>query len=536
MKKRFLSVIALATLGPLLAACSNEKNQGSDKQVLNWSIQAELPTADQSLASDAVSFSILNNIGEGLYRLDKNEKPKPALATKTEITNEGKTYTFNLRKGTKWSNGDEVTAKDFVYAWQRTVDPKTNSQYAYAFDAVKNAPAISKGEKSPHSLGIKALGKYKLQVNLTRRVPYFQLLISRPTFFPQNQKAVEKYGKKYGTASKYLVTNGPFTLKNWSGTSLTWKLVKNKSYWDTKDVKLSAINFKVTKATTTSYNLYQTNKLDETLLDSEQAKQLVKNPAYTVWKNARTQYLEFNQTQKQFQNKKIRQAISYAINRDNLTKNVVGAGSNKVTGIVADGTASFKGVDFAKAAKTADGTTYNREKAKKLWAEGLNELGVDSVQFTLLGDDTDVSKKVAEYIQSQLNETLPNIKVIVANVPYKTRLARSTAGDFDVVISAWGADYADPISDLELFTTDNTWNHGKWENEEYNHLIDTSQTEGNKAKRWQLLVKASKLLDQEQAIVPLFQENQAALVKKQVHGYLYHPAGVKFDFKEAYLK
>lgn len=539
LKKVIATGASLVALGLALTACgSNSSKSGlADKQVLNWSYPSELPSMDLSTATDTISFDQLNSTMEGIYRIGKKSKVEPGLATKTEVSKDGLTYTFTLRKNDKWSNGDPVTAQDFVYSWRRTVDPKTGSQYAYLFDGIANANDIIAGKKAVDTLGIKAEGKYKLVVTLEKKLPYFKLLMGFPVFFPQNQNAVEKYGKKYGTAAKYLVYNGPFKMEGWSGSNLSWKLVKNKNYWDKKDVKLSQINFSVNKSTTTSYNLYQSKKLDYTPLSTEQAKQLKGKDGYQVLKEARTNYLEFNETNKVFANKKIRQALSYAVNRQVLADKVLGAGTLPSLGIVSRDLAFNKGKDFAVAAKTTAGVTYNKAKAQKLLKEGLAEVGQSKLSFTLLGDDTDVSKQVTESLQSQIQQTLPDVDVSVSNVPFKTRLQRSEDGDFDVVVSAWGADFADPISFLDLFTSDNSYNNGKWKNAEYDKLITASKTTdaGNVDKRWDDMVKASKILSEDQGVAPLYQLNVAYMLNPSVKGVIQNTAGVTWSFKDAYI-
>ena len=538
-KKVIATGASLVALGLALTACgSNSSKSGlADKQVLNWSYASELPSMDLSTATDTISFDQLNSTMEGIYRIGKNSKVEPGLATKTEVSKDGLTYTFTLRKNDKWSNGDPVTAQDFVYSWRRTVDPKTGSQYAYLFDGIANANDIIAGKKAVDTLGIKAEGKYKLVVTLEKKLPYFKLLMGFPVFFPQNHNVVEKYGKKYGTAAKYLVYNGPFKMEGWSGSNLSWKLVKNKNYWDKKDVKLSQINFSVNKSTTTSYNLYQSKKLDYTPLSTEQAKQLKGKDGYKVLKEARTNYLEFNETNKVFANKKIRQALSYAVNRQVLADKVLGAGTLPSLGIVSRDLAFNKGKDFAVAAKTTAGVTYNKAKAQKLLKEGLAEVGQSKLSFTLLGDDTDVSKQVTESLQSQIQQTLPDVDVSVSNVPFKTRLQRSEDGDFDVVVSAWGADFADPISFLDLFTSDNSYNNGKWKNAEYDKLITASKTTdaGNVDKRWDDMVKASKILSEDQGVAPLYQLNVAYMLNPSVKGVIQNTAEVTWSFKDAYI-
>lgn len=510
----------------------------SSKKTLNWSIPSELSTIDPSKVNDTYGGDMVSNTLEGLYRLGKNSKIEPGMAKKTTVSDDGLTYTFTLRSNNKWSNGDPVTAQDFVYSWQRTVDPKTASSYAYLFDGIKNANDIMAGTKAPETLGVKAQGKYKLVVTLEKQIPYFKLLMGFDVFFPQNQKAVEKYGDKYGTAAKYMVYNGPFKMVGWDGSNLKWKLVKNNSYWDKKNVKLKQINFQVTKSTTTSYNLYQANKLDQTNLSAEQARQLKNQSGYTVLKQARTNYLEFNQTMPIFQNQKIRQAISYAINRKPLANTVIGGGSTPAKSVVSSGLASRDGVDFVNAAKTSVGTTYNKKKAQQLLQEGLKEIGKDSLSFTLLGDDTDASKKITEYLQSQIEANLPGTKVTVENVPFKTRVTRSQNTDFEVVVSSWQADFSDPISFLDMFTSNNSYNFGKWKNADYDKLITASKTTDatDPAKRWDDLVAASKLLNEDQGVVPLVQINTPQMIRPDVKGLIQNTAGITNNWKNVYFK
>ena len=529
------SVAALCAL--TLGACGSKSSDSASKQVLNWNESAELPTMDLSKATDVVSFDTLNNTMEGLYRLGKDSKIEPGLATKTKVSSDGLTYTFTLRKDAKWSNGDKVTAKDFVYSWRRTLDPKTNSQYAYLFEGIKNATDVMNGKKSTKEVGVKADGDYKLVVTLDKQIPYFKLLMGFPTFFPQNQNAVEKYGSKYGTASKYMCYDGPFNLTKLTGTNLSWSLKKSDNYWDKKNVKLDSINFKVNKSNSTAYNLYQSGKLDATSLSAEQAKQLKGQSGYTVRQAASTFYFQYNQTKPEFQNKKIRQAISMVIDRKEFVNKVLGNGSIPSKGLVSTGLATRNGKDFADASYVKDGATVNFAKAKKLWAEGLKEIGKDSLTFGLLSDDTDGAKKTTEFIQSAIESNLKGAKVECANVPFKTRLNRTNQGQFDVVISAWGADFADPISFLDMFTSNNSYNAGKWKNAQYDKLIEASKSTdaGNAGKRWNDLVSAEKILIQEQGISPLYQQATAWMVKPKVKGVIYNSAGANYNFKNAYV-
>lgn len=537
------SLVAGATIASsvlLLAACGNKSAKSlADKQEINWSEKAELPTMDLSLGTDEISFTTLNNTNEGLVRLGKDNKVEPGVAKKTEVSKDGKTYTFQLRKDAKWSNGDDVTAQDFVYSWQRTNDPKTGAQYSYLFSGVKNADKIQAKKAPVSSLGIKADGKYKLTVQLEKPIPYFKLLLGFPSFFPQDKKVVDKFGSKYGTAAKYQVYNGPFELKGWTGTNLKWSLEKNKNYWDKKAVKLDKINDQVVKDPQTGLNQFQSKQLDETLLVGNQVKNLKTNKSFVLRKQARNAYLEYNQKKvKELKNLKIRQAISYAINRKQLTKNVLADGSSEPKGFVTAGLAKNPktGVDFAQDAYTKEGVTYDLDKAKELWKEGLKETGKKNIDLNLLVDDADNNKRTSEFLQGAL-EKLPGLKINIETVPYKTRLARSVKGQFDLVVTLWGADFSDPISDVGLLTSGNTFNNGHWSNKEYDKLIDkANNADANSLEnRWDDMAKAQKISMKDQAVAPLYDGTVPQLMNKNIKGLVYNTAGIPYNFKEAYV-
>ena len=379
MKKKWtFSVVALC--GLVLAGCygggtdtkSSDSASGgsaSGSGVFNLVVPQEMPTADLSLATDTISFTALNNVYEGIYRLDKDSKPQPAGATKlADVSEDGLTYKIKLRDDAKWSNGDPVTAADYVYGWQRTVDPATASEYAYLFAPVANAEDITAGKKDKSELGIKAVGDYELEITLTKQTPYFQYLLAFPSFFPQKQSVVEKNGDSYATTSDKAVYNGPFTLTDFDGpgTDTEWTYKKNDNYWDKDSVKLSEIKVSVVKESSTALNLFKDGQADDVILSGELAQQNANDPSYTSVKEARTSYIEFNQrdAKSPFKNANLRKAISYSIDRNALVKQVLGDGSTISTSLIpADMSKSpDTNEDFAKeAGKQA---YYDKDKAK----------------------------------------------------------------------------------------------------------------------------------------------------------------------------
>lgn len=539
-KKLLASSAVILASAATLAACgsSNSKSTTAKKQTLTWMNTAEMATLDASKATDQASAEQINNVEEGLYLLGKNAKVQNALATSTKNSADGKTWTFTLRKNAKWSNGDPVTAQDFVYSWRRTIDPKTASEYAYLFSGIKNADAIVSGKKKPAALGIKADGKYKLTVTLEKRIPYFKLLMAFPLFFPQNQKFIEKMGSKYATSSKYMIYNGPYKQVGWTGSNLSWKLVKNDKYWDKKKVKLDTVKFSVQKTPATDYNLYQSGKLDAAFLDAQATKSLKGKTGYTQRKMSTTQYLSYNiKKHPEFKNKNLRLAISMAINRKELASTLGGAATPATT-FDPEGMTTVNGKDYTdtvKNAATEKATTYNVTEAKRLYKQALKETGKKKISFTLLGDDDDTAKKAAEFVQSQLENNL-GIDVQVQSIPKKTRINRMMSGNFDVVSTGWNADFADPISFLDLQTTGASYNYGKWSNKTYDKYVAASKTTGSTSTRFDDLAKAEQILLEEQGVTPLYHPVEAWMVKPSVKGVIYNGAGANYSFKYAYLK
>lgn len=523
----------------LLAACGSNSATDTTKaknKTLNVQTSSSLTTMDVSKSTDIVSAQTLNNTNEGLLKFGTNSSLHKAVAKSWTVSNNGTRYTYNLRPS-KWSNGDDVTAQDFVYSWQRTVNPKTASQYAYLFDNVKNATKINAGKLSPSQLGVKAVGKYKLVVDLNHAQSYFNQLVANPQFYPQNEKVVKKYGSTYGTTSKAMVYNGPFKLTGWNGTNDTWTMVKNKSYWGAKNVQLNQVKYWTVKDPQTSLSQYQAGKLDLTTLSGSQVQQFTKDKDYVLRNSASTFYLEMNEKkQPLFKNTKARQALSLIANREQFVDKILKDGSLASNSFVPTKMQYRDGKDFAVVSEDKAMTSYNETKAKQLWKEALKESGKSSINLNLLSDDTASGKSTTEYLQSQF-EKLPGLKITNQNLPFKTRLARSSAGDFDLVVSAWSADYPDASSFLDLFTTNSSYNNGKWSNAEYDKLVKSaSGSLANKpAQRWDAMLKANKLITDQAGVIPLYQQAQPQLVKSNVKGVIYYPTGSNWDYSKAYL-
>ncbi|WGX76432.1 peptide ABC transporter substrate-binding protein [Paraclostridium bifermentans] len=267
---------------------------GEGKKELNLSLSSDIPTLDISKATDTVSSEVLMNTMEGLVKLDKDGKIAPGIAEKWDKSEDGKSWTFHLRKDAKWSNGDPVTAKDFEYSWKRTLDPATASTYGFIMYDIVGAKDFNLGKTdNADGVGIKAVDDYTLKVDLVRPVHYFDSLMFFKSFLPQNEKAVKEFGSEYGTASDKIYYNGPFTLSNWKIEDV-FTMSKNPNYWDASSVKIDKVNTKIVKDANAALNLYETGSIDIVGLTSENVDKYKGSPEFKTREDAGTYFLQVN--------------------------------------------------------------------------------------------------------------------------------------------------------------------------------------------------------------------------------------------------
>ncbi|QDR53705.1 peptide ABC transporter substrate-binding protein (plasmid) [Enterococcus faecalis] len=531
--------LGIGLLPLVLASCgtntatkdSQDATEKKVEQVATLTAGTPVQSLDPATAVDQTSITLLANVMEGLYRLDEKNQPQPAIAAgQPKVSNNGKTYTIVIRDGAKWSDGTQITASDFVAAWQRVVDPKTASPNVELFSAIKNAKEIASGKQVKDTLAVKSIGEKTLEIELVEPTPYFTDLLSLTAYYPVQQKAIKEYGKDYGTSKKAIVTNGAFnlTILEGVGTSDKWTISKNKEYWDQKDVSMDKINFQVVKEINTGINLYNDGHLDDAPLAGEYPKQYKKDKEYSTTLMANTMFLEMNQTgeNKLLKNKNVRKAISYAIDRDSLVEKLLDNGSIPSVGVVPEKMAYNPKTkkDFANE-KLVE---YNKKQARTYWETVKSKDSVsEKLELDILVGDGEFEKKAGEFLQGQLEENLEGLKVNITPVPANVFMERLTKKDFAISLSGWQADYADPISFLANFETNSPLNHGGYSNKNYDELIkDTS------SKRWQELKKAEKIVIDDAGVIPVFQVGIARLQKNTIRNLVIHPVGARYDYKK----
>ncbi|MCD9023177.1 peptide ABC transporter substrate-binding protein [Cohnella silvisoli] len=561
-KKIFSTALAITLAGTLLAACgNNNKNSDSSnspsasasasssasagtggKQELVMNYRADPPALDVSIAESAASFTILGAISEGLYRLDKDMNPQPGLAAELPtISADGLTYTIKLRDGLVWSDGSPLTAKDFVYSYQRTLDPATKASYAFILTWLKGGQAVQDAKtpedlkKAKENLGVKAIDDKTLEITLDIPRAYFTAQLAFLNYYPQKEEFVSKQGEKSGADADKVLGAGPFVLTKWDHEQQLI-LEKNPKYWDAANVKLDKVTLNIVKDTATGLNLYESNATDFADIKGDQMKAYEGKTELHRKSELVTGYLNFQQKKvPAFANAKVRQAMSMAIDREGLVNTVLKNGSVAATGYIPNGNADGNGAEFRKVVGDTE-VAFDAAKAKALLAEGLAEAGVAALpKLSIMGDDTETGKKLLEFVVSQWKTNL-GIEVSAEPLPHATRLDKELKHNYTIVSSLWGADYNDPMTWLDMYLTGGPFNTQDWTNARYDELVKGAEKELDVKVRADKMHEAEKILMSEAAVFPLYFRSSPFVIKDKVEGLILPPYGPDFELKWTSVK
>lgn len=551
MKRLLFLIVAVLSIVVLVACTANEdagkdpeekdkvedpagdKGDSTDEgssgeKVLKINNGTEPTSLDPSIGFDAVSWDPLNNLMEGLTRLDENHQAGPGVAEDWDISEDGKTYTFHLRENAKWSNGDPVVAEDFVYAWKYMLNPETASAAAFLGYFIEGAEAYNSGEGSADDVKITAIDEKTLEVVLAQPTGFFLDVLTNPAFFPIHHKIAEENPNWHAEADTF-VGNGPFKLDAWEH-NVEMVFSKNEHYWDAGVVKLDKVHFAMVNDTNTQYQMFESGDLDTASIPPELSDQLIEGDNVFIGPYGGLEFYRFNITMEPFQNKKIRQAFAFAVNREDIATYVVKNGVEPAYGFINPGYTSPTGSDFRDA--NGDLVTFDPEKAKQLLEEGMAEEGYDELPpITLTYSTSDTNKAVAEALQSMYQENL-GVEVKLENQEWNVFSDAQKALELQFSRSSFINDYNDPVNFLESFITDSYMNRTGFSNPEYDELITKGKTETDEEKRWEYLYEAEKLLAEEMVAMPIRYYNTVVLEAEGVEGILRHPVGY-FDLKYA---
>ncbi|TDT58415.1 peptide ABC transporter substrate-binding protein [Fonticella tunisiensis] len=533
-------VLALVFALGLLAGCA--KGGGGAAQVIRYNLGAEPKTLDPALNAAVEAGTIIENVFEGLMRLDEKDRPIPGVAERYEKSADGLKYTFYLRKNAKWSDGKPVTAKDFEYAWKRALDPNTAAEYAYQLYYLKNGEAYNTNKATADQVGVKALDDYTLEVTLEAPTPYFLSLMAFPTYMPVRKDIVEG-NSNWATKPETYIGNGPFKMTQWLPKD---KIVieKNENYWDAKRVKLAKVEMRMLEDATAALSAFRSGQLDYIESPpSQEVPNMLKSGEAQALPYLGTYFYEINVSDKAasvnpaaakvLKDARVRKALSLAIDRKALVDNVLKGGQTPATTFVADSVVvDEKGNRF----KTKD--YYKPEgdvaEAKRLLAEAGYPDGSGFPEITITYNTGTGHQNIAQAIQEMWRKNL-NINVKLENQEWKVFQVTRTQKQYLIARGGWIADYNDPMTFLDMWMSNSGNNDVGYNNPEYDRLIAAAKKEADPAKRVSLLHQAEDLLMKDMPLIPLYYYNNIVAIKPYVKGVTKSQLGFVF-FDTGYVQ
>jgi oligopeptide transport system substrate-binding protein len=520
MKLTHFSIAALTALSLTFAGAASAVTvpQGvtlAAKQDLTRQVPTEVESLDPAHIESWTGNTIGLDLFEGLTRLDASGAVIPGVAQSWTRTAPD-TWVFKLRHDARWSNGEPVTAADFVYAWQRVLDPKTGSKYTVLVEFVKNAKSIIAGKAPLTSLGARAIDPYTLEVKTEVPAAFFPELAAMATMTPVNKGAAARFGDSW-TRPGNLVSNGAYTLTDWEPNNRI-VIKKNPNYWNAHNVVISTVTYAMVESDETAMRMYQAGQLDYTYtipsgiyaqVDKQFGKEL------RTGLQIATYFYSLNDTDPTFRDPRVRQALSMVIDRDLLTSKLTQAGEVPMYGLIAKGT---KGADVYK----PDWASW--PMAKRIdYARGLLKAAGYSdakpLTFTLTYNTNDLHKKVALFSTSEWRTKL-GVNAKLENVEYKVLLSERHAGKVQASRDGWFVDYNDAMSYFDQLRCGSVQNDQQYCNPKVDALVDQANAQPDDAHRAALLTQAHNLAMNDTPMIPLFQYSADRLVKPYVAGYL----------------
>jgi oligopeptide transport system substrate-binding protein len=517
------------TAGNTAGNTAQPANQGAADKIFRYSYSVDIATLDPGKINAMADATVAYHYLDPLYRNIQGVY-EPATAESYDVSDDGVTYTFHLRKDTKWSDGQSVTAHDFEYGIKRICDPDAASPMSYLMDVVKNGTAAASGKVSLDEVGVKALDDYTLQITLQYPSDYFLGMLSMSVFEPVRKDLVEKYGAEFGSAADKMAYNGPFKVTQYGEGRLVME--KNENYYDADKIKLDGVEILTVADGSTAASLYEAGDLDYVEVNSDLASSQYAGMTSSYYSGA-DDYAALNHNNKYLANKNFRLAMNYAIDREEyilLSHNGLYKANQRyvlpqVHGAVGDYGDEYPLEAFPLKADVA--------KAQEYLAAAQAELGFanpSDITLKLVVTDSEVAKRESEIVANMWQNNL-GIKIDINLVPGATRNAMLVANnnDFDIIMTGWVPDYSDPYSYLELWYGPSSYNYLNYHSDTYDGYLEASRTQTGKA-RMDSLFGAEKTLLEDGALVPLQLREVHYLVSNSVSNLQLYFMGYNMNY------
>jgi oligopeptide transport system substrate-binding protein len=510
--RRAAQVVAAAVI---LAGLTGTIMPAAAEKVLRIANMAEPETLDPHKASTVNESNILRNLFEGLMVLDPGGKVAPGVAESFSISEDGLTYSFRLRSSAKWSNGEPVTAADFVYSLRRIEDPKTHSQYAEVLYPIKNAQEVNTGKAALTELGVAAPDARTMEITLKAPTPYFLQLLTHTSALPVNEQAVTRFGNEWLKPGN-MVSNGAYILDDVKPNSHV-RIVRNPNYWDAAKVTIDAAVFDPSEDGAAVLKRYRAGEFDILRdLPNDQLGWLRQNmpKELHIAPYAGVYFYVFNTTRPPFNDKRVRLALNMAINREILVEKISGAGELPAYGFVPDGTANYT-------PRRAPWRTMSQAEREAAALKLMNEAGYGAnkrLQFQLAYNTSENHKRIAIALAAMWKKI--NVSVELVNTEFKVHLNNMRIGDFQMGREGWIVDYNDAQGYLFLLqTSTKQQNFSRFSNPEYDQLMDEASLTADARKRAGLLERAEGILLEEMPVMPIYFYVSKSLVSTKVRGW-----------------
>lgn len=505
-----------------------------ENNAITIALREEPPQLDSARSTDASSFVVLAHVMEGLINYDDEGNLVPGVAERWEIREDG--ATFWLREDARWSDGEPVTADDFVFAWRRVLDPVTAAEYSFIMYSIKNGEAINQGQLPPETLGVQAASDRVLEVQFERPTPYFDKLVAFNTYYPGRQDFYESTNGRYGSDADQLLYNGPYMVVDWvHNSSMLWR--KNPYYWDDQKGFIDEIRAAyITTDVNAKLNLYK----DGQIVDTHLVAPMLPNAMEQRWQIDRFMdgsvfFLEFNHRPGRVtDNLNFRKALLYAQDSTELVYKALKEASYlpgiSLFPVWVNGVDELFRVEYPPVEHQ-----MNLAKAREHLELARQELGlVEFPPIVLLVGDTPVSVTSAEYYQELYRKQL-GLEIRIDVQIFKQRLEKMRTGDFDIVMAGWSPDYDDALTFGDFFASWNLNNRGRYHSEEMDSYVRIAQSELDPRIRMDAMGQIQRLVYEDVTIIPMYERGWSFVVDPRLKGFKRRVVGPEVDYKYAYI-